>query len=134
MQLTAQREGNLYDLRGQPGFDRANLGLASNKAKPVTLEVWYRRSGLRTLDQNTIQFLQPGVSEFVIESCTEKEKEKGICETCAIGWQHREAMTGACEKAVELLEIVHSDTCGPMQVSMISGEGYYITFIDERSG
>jgi len=39
IQLTAQRERNLYYLQGQPGFDTANIGLATNKAKPVTLEV-----------------------------------------------------------------------------------------------
>jgi len=132
-QLTAERDGNLYYLQGQPGFDKANIGLATNKANPVTLEVWYRRLGHRTLDQNTIQFLQPRVSEFVIESIKNMEKENEICGTCAIGQQHREAITGAREKAVELLEVVHSDICGPMQVNTISGERYYILFIDERS-
>ena len=134
IQLRAQREGNLYYLQGQPRFAKANIGLATNKAKPVTLEVWHRRLGHRTLDQNTIQFLQPRVSEFVIESIKHKEMEKEICGTGAIGRQHREAMTGAREKAVELLEVVHSDIGGPMQVNTISGERYFITFIDERSG
>jgi len=96
--------------------------------------VWHRRLGHRTLDQNTIQFLQPRVSEFVIESIKHNEMEKEICGTCAIGRQHREAMTGPLEKAVELLEVVHSDIGGPMQVNTISGERYFITFIDERSG
>jgi len=60
--------------------------------------------------------------------------EKEICGTGAIGRQHREAMTGAREKAVELLEVVHADIGGPMQVNTISGERYFITFNDERSG
>jgi len=41
IQLTAQREGNLYYVQGQPGFDKANIGFATNKAKPVTLGVWH---------------------------------------------------------------------------------------------
>jgi len=29
--------------------------------------------------------------------------------------------------------MVHSDVCGPMQVSTITGERYFVTFIDEKS-
>lgn len=43
-------------------------------------------------------------------------------------------MTGKREKANELLEVVHSDVCGPMQVSTITGERFFVTFIDEKSG
>jgi len=82
------------------------------------------------MDQNTIPFLQPRVSEFVIESRKHKKKEKEICRTCAIGRQHREAITGVGEKVVELLEVVHSDICGPMQVNTITSERYFITFIE----
>ena len=44
------------------------MGLGTNKAKPVTLEVWHRRLGHRSLDQTTIQFLQPLINRFLIES------------------------------------------------------------------
>jgi len=134
IQLMAKHEGNLYYLDEQLALDKANIGLATNKPKPVTLEVWHRRLGHRTLGEHTIQFLQPRVSELLIKCSKDMEKQKEICGTCAIGRQHREAMTGTREKAVELLEVVHSDICGPLQVNTISGERYFITFIDEWSG
>lgn len=43
-------------------------------------------------------------------------------------------MTGKREKANELLEGVHFYVCGPMQVSTIMGERFFVTFIDEKSG
>lgn len=43
-------------------------------------------------------------------------------------------MPGKREKLHELLEVVHSDACGPMQVSTITGERFFVTFIDEKSG
>jgi len=43
-------------------------------------------------------------------------------------------MTGSRGKAVELLKVVHSRICGPMQVSTISGKRNFITCIDSKSG
>jgi len=114
--------------------EQANLGLATNKSIPQTIEVWHRRLGHRTLDQASIQYLQPRVSEFTIKRGTNDNGHSRICETCAIGRQHTEPITGTREKAKDLLEVVNSDICGPMQVSTIAGERYFITFIDEKSG
>ena len=38
------------------------------------------------------------------------------------------------EKTKVLLEGVHSDICGPMQISPLTSEKYSITFIEEKSG
>ena len=36
-------------------------------------------------------------------------------------------------KAKGILEIVHSDVCGPMSYSSLSGYVYYVSFIDDLS-
>lgn len=51
-----------------------------------------------------------------------------------MGRQHKEAATKVRERATEILQVVHSDLCGPMQTVGLSGERYFITFIDETSG
>ena len=56
-----------------------------------------------------------------------------ICGICAIGRQHREAGTKAREKADEILQVVHSDMCGPIQTPGLDGERYLVTFIDDKS-
>ena len=38
------------------------------------------------------------------------------------------------EKSTELLGVVHSDLCMPMQTTGLNGERYFVTFIDEMSG
>lgn len=45
-----------------------------------------------------------------------------LCEMGALGQQHKELSTGTREKAADLLEVVHSDICGPMQISTITRE------------
>ena len=57
-----------------------------------------------------------------------------LCGICALGRQHKEAETKEREKARELLSVVHSDLCGPMQTASINSERYFITFINEFSG
>ena len=40
---------------------------------------------------------------------------------------------GQATHATELLEIVHSDVCGPMQTTSLGGHRYFVTFIDDKS-
>jgi len=57
-----------------------------------------------------------------------------ICGICAIGLQHKEFQAKSREKADEILQMVYSDLGGPMQTVGISGDRYFITFVDETSG
>ena len=50
------------------------------------------------------------------------EGEAVLCETGTLGQQHKELSTSTREKAADLLEVVHSDICRPMQISTITGE------------
>lgn len=55
--------------------------------------------------------------------------------TCSLkGKQHRAnfSKVGAT-RAQELLEIIHSDICGPLRTSTFSGCIYFLTFIDDKS-
>jgi len=48
--------------------------------------------------------------------------------------QYKESQTKIPEKADQILQVVHSDLCGPMQPIGIRGKRYFITFVDETSG
>ena len=57
-----------------------------------------------------------------------------VYRTCVAGRQHKEAMTGKREKTTNLLENIHSDVYGPMETPAVSGERYFVAFIDKTSG
>src|SRR4051812_22856021 len=40
---------------------------------------------------------------------------------------------GSMERATDLLEIIHSDVCGPMSVLARGGYHYFVTFMDDLS-
>ena len=56
------------------------------------------------------------------------------CSGCALGKQTRVSyMPKSPDQAKKLLEVIHSDVCGPMQTHTFSGKRYFVTFIDEYS-
>lgn len=57
-----------------------------------------------------------------------------VCEECVIGKQHRDPFPkGDAWRAKKVLELVHSDICGPINPSSNGSKRYFITFIDDFS-
>ena len=55
-----------------------------------------------------------------------------VCLDCIKGKQTKHTKKGAT-KSNELLEIIHTDICGPLSVPCFTREKYFITFIDDLS-
>ena len=55
-----------------------------------------------------------------------------VCVDCIKGKKTKHKKKGAT-RSKELLEIIHTDICGPFDVPYFSGEKYFITFIDDFS-
>ena len=67
-------------------------------------------------------------------SMLKKESKIDFCESCTLGKQTREQFPKAGgTRAEELLEILHSDVCGPMPVRSLGGNRYCVTFVDGSS-
>ena len=57
-------------------------------------------------------------------------KHEGVCKGCAKGKNTKKTFPSSESKAKGILEIIHSDVCGPMSSSSLSGYVYYVYFID----
>ena len=55
------------------------------------------------------------------------------CESCLEGKMTKRPFGAKGRRVVQLLELVHTDVCGPMNVSARGGYEYYVTFIDDYS-
>ena len=52
-----------------------------------------------------------------------------------MGKQHREPFPKlSYNRANDLLEVIHSDVCGPMPCNSLGGARYFVTFTDDFSG
>ena len=52
----------------------------------------------------------------------------GACEPCLMGKMTKTPFAGTMERAIDLLEIIHTDVCGPMSVDAHGGYRYFLTF------
>ena len=55
------------------------------------------------------------------------------CESCLLGKMTKSPFSGKGERASALLELIHTNVCGPMTTHARGGFSYFITFIDDYS-
>ena len=55
------------------------------------------------------------------------------CEACLMGKMIKTPFNGIVKRATELLEIIHTDVCGPMSTTARNGYLYFVTFTDDLS-
>ena len=95
-----------------------------------SLELWHQRFG--HLGVKNVKLLQD--QKLVNGMKLNDSEDMKFCEGCVKGKQNRNSFPkGQTTRATELLEIVHSDVCGPMQTASLGGNRYFVTFIDDKS-
>ncbi|KAK8564635.1 hypothetical protein V6N12_058218 [Hibiscus sabdariffa] len=56
-----------------------------------------------------------------------------VCESCLLGKMTKAPFNGKGEQASDLLGLIHSDVCGPLNTQARGGFQYFITFTDDFS-
>ena len=56
-----------------------------------------------------------------------------ICESCLKGKMSKSPFNKKGERAIETLELIQSDVCGPMSIQARGGYLYFVTLIDDYS-
>src|SRR3984957_14053646 len=127
-------EGNLYRLPIRPSVSTAYVGESSDVSPDVKL--WHDRLGHLNLDG--MRLLNSGrlVKDFPPQKVPGRSEVNVVtqCEACIKGKSHRAPMPqAATHRATKVLELVHSDVCGPIRTPSIGGAKYFVTFIDDYS-
>jgi len=92
----------------------------------ITAYLWHCRLG-----HIGVKRMKKLHSDGLLESLDFESFE--TCEPCLMGKMTRTPFSGMMERATDLLEIIHSDVCGPMSVSARGGYRYFVTFTDDLS-
>ncbi|KRY64885.1 Retrovirus-related Pol polyprotein from transposon TNT 1-94, partial [Trichinella pseudospiralis] len=91
-------------------------------------DLWHRRLG--HLSRGSMKLLQDRQGTGIPSDAITKTD----CVTCLKGKQCRLPFPkSATKRSKEVLELVHSDICGSMQVASVGGARYFLSFIDDFS-
>jgi transposase InsO family protein len=82
------------------------------------------------IDPKAIKLLEHQLDDFRIKSCDMKQ----VCESCIAAKMTRKPLPQQSESRSEkVLELIHTDVCGPMKTSTPRGNRYFMTLIDDYS-
>ena len=105
--------------------DVYEIGDNKRKRSDITdTELWHMRLG-----HIGVRRLTQLVKNGLIENLTIQSYP--TCEFCIQGKMTKVPFTGVGHPASDLLELVHSDVCGPISHTTHSGFSYFVTFTDD---
>jgi len=117
---TATEDNGLYKLQE---FKEHSSFIANNEN---TFELWHRRLG--HINYDTLKRMNNDDYGFKFEN-----KEADRCITCIKGKQCRQPFPEGGSRAEEVLDLIHSDLCGPLETESIGASRFYISFFDDKS-
>jgi transposase InsO family protein len=118
--IIGKEENGLYKLKG-------HSEAAMTHAIENPCELWHRI--LAHINYKALPYIckaVTGLPELKVD-------HEGMCNGCAQGKNIKNPFPKRDNKAKGVLELIHSDVCGPMPSSSISGYVYYVSFIDDYS-
>ena len=123
----------IYYLAGWSMQPSHNIA-ASARISTESPRLWHDRYGHLGYDNlarlpGMVTGMSTTADEFKAASCTASDE----CEACALGKQIRFPFKSSSSATNRPLELVHTDVCGPMPVTSIGGNNYFLTVLDDRS-
>jgi hypothetical protein len=90
-------------------------------------ELWHRRfAHIHYKALLVVSKMVTGLLEIQVEP-------DGVCKGYAQGKNMKHSFSNSDSRAKGVLDIMHSDVCGPMSTASLSGYVYYVSFIDDYS-
>lgn len=122
--IKGNRKGGLFVFKCE-----ANTCFNMNNEE-TEVKIWHNRFGHLNFDSLTEMFNK----ELVHGLKMNKMLSNQDCVTCAKCKICVKSFPRASKnRAKDLLEVIHSDVCGPMNKNSIGGSRYFVTFIDDKS-
>ncbi|GAU34373.1 hypothetical protein TSUD_217130 [Trifolium subterraneum] len=91
--------------------------------------LWHLRFG-----HLNFRYLNQLVSKEMVTGLPKLDVPEKICDGCLVGKQARNVFTKELPmRSSSVLEVVHSDVCGPFDEKSLGANRYFITFVDEFS-
>lgn len=128
VKLVAEKIDGLYFVRECE--ESASIANESEVSSMVTTKVsWHKRLG-----HLNISDLREAERKKTVIGLTRKDLgDEPECDICLKGKMHRSPFPKKSTRESCMLDLIHSDVCGPMRVASMSGAKYFVEFIDDQS-
>ena len=123
--------GHTPNVDGLLNLDHGNTHIHSIEAKRYKVDnasatyLWSCRLGISVKRMKKLHV------DGLLESLN--YESLGACEPCLMGKMTKTPFSETMERATDLLEIIHTDVCGPMSVEAHGRYHYFLTFTDDLS-
>ncbi|KAL0266989.1 UNVERIFIED_CONTAM: hypothetical protein PYX00_009379 [Menopon gallinae] len=128
---TGYLRGNLYALNTKAIRQKNEKAIiaTNNRDRQIDAMKWHRRLGhLNFVD---LKKMEKNANENGVR--IKKIEENTHCDICIRGKLCRSPFVKDTASKAKLLEIIHSDVCGPMKTESLGKSKYFVTFTDEKS-
>lgn len=89
-------------------------------------ELWHKRVGhLHYKILLTLNSMVNGIPKL--------KEDHGVCKGCAFGKNVKRPFGSSASRSKDIMDLIHSDVCGPMSTKSLGSHLYYVTFIDDHS-
>ncbi len=124
----------LYIMRARRSSAYSHRAMAMAAITKDTPQLLHRRlghAGYDDLARLTSMVKGINISPSEIKAAGQ---DGAVCEACVMGKQHKLPFTkDAGPQSSQLLDVIHTDVCGPMSTPTPEGYKYFITFLDDYS-
>ena len=117
---TGKQEENLFHLSMSN-----HAFVTTGPPRPLLIELWHQCLGHLRLEN--VQKLQDNFTKI----CLDQTNASTVCEPCLARKQHWTPSHQAPQRAMERLELIHSDVGGPVTLTSARGARYWLTFTDD---
>jgi hypothetical protein len=94
-------------------------------------QTWHRRLG--HINSTDLSKMKNGAVEGLSYPDKSGNLDKSSCTVCCEGKQSRLPFPLSASRSKDVLELVHSDLCGPMENMSLGNARYYLIFVDDYS-
>ncbi|XP_047268802.1 uncharacterized protein LOC107871373 isoform X1 [Capsicum annuum] len=113
--------GTLYRTNAEIYRDELNA-----VREEISVDLWHKRIG--HMSEKGLEILAKKSLISFSKGTTAKS-----CDYYLFSKQYRVSFQTSFERKLNILDLIYSDVCGPMEVEFIGGNKYFVTFIDDAS-
>lgn len=121
----AKYVGGIYELVQNPIYNYLTT-IENNTLNETNQNIWHQRlTHLNKVGMDKLKSMATGLNNI--------NKYFTKCKACLVGKMTRLPFPHDGNRACEILQLVHSDICGPFEVESLGGARYLLIFIDDYS-